>query len=103
MTAYSCDDEEFAETLVKWADAIRKTFDDGGVDETITTRRMTHIVRAYAIFKNKQKAIELCCNRFDNATKDAFLKLYDNIANPAPEPEAVVEIAKTPESDEIPF
>jgi MoxR-like ATPase len=103
MESYNCADEEFAETLVKWADAIRRTFEDGGVDETITTRRMTHIVRAYAIFKSRTKAVELCCNRFDAATKDAFLKLYDNIANPAPEPEVAVEAPKAPESEEIPF
>ena len=101
MDSFGCPDKEFAETLVKWADAIRRTFADGGVDETITTRRMIHIVRAFAIFKNREKAVELCCNRFDSATKDAFLKLYDNIASPAPE---VVEptVAPTP-ADEVPF
>jgi MoxR-like ATPase len=103
MDSYQCADEEFAETLVKWADAIRKTFDDGGVDETITTRRMIHIVRAYAIFKNREKAVQLCCNRFDAATKTAFIDLYDKVANPAPEP-VVAEVApQTPESEEIPF
>jgi MoxR-like ATPase len=102
MTAYECLDVEFAETLVKWADAIRKTFDDGGVDETITTRRMTHIVRAFAIFKNQTKAVELCCNRFDAATKTAFIDLYDKVANPTPEvvPE---EVKINPESNEVPF
>ena len=102
MTSFQCEDEEFADTLVKWADAIRRTFADGGVDETITTRRMIHIVRAYAIFKDRQKAVELCCNRFDSSTKDAFLKLYDNIANP---PAPVVPKAPTvaSESEEIPF
>ena len=64
---------------------------------------MIHIVRAFAIFKNRTKAVELCCNRFDSATKDAFLKLYDNIANPQPEPEVVAEAPKTPESEEVPF
>ena len=102
MKSFECEDEEFADTLVKWADAIRRTFADGGVDETITTRRMVHIVRAFAIFKDRQKAVELCCNRFDAATKDAFLKLYDNIANPpvpvAPAPKLVPQ-----EGDEIPF
>lgn len=103
METYQCVDEEFAETLVKWADAIRKTFDDGGVDETITTRRMIHIVRAYAIFKKREKAVELCCNRFDAATKTAFIDLYDKVANP--QPEVVVEPAVQPtaESEEIPF
>jgi hypothetical protein len=103
METYQCVDEEFAETLVKWADAIRKTFDDGGVDETITTRRMIHIVRAFAIFKSREKAVELCCNRFDVATKTAFIDLYDKVANPQPEPEVVVEQPKTPESEEVPF
>ena len=63
---------------------------------------MIHIVRAYAIFKNQTKAVELCCNRFDSATKDAFLKLYDNIANPQPEPVVVPETSKA-EREEIPF
>lgn len=103
METYSCVDEEFAETLVKWADAIRRTFADGGVDETITTRRMIHIVRAFAIFKDRVKAVELCCNRFDAATKTAFIDLYDKVANPQPEPVAVAEAPKTPESEEVPF
>ena len=104
MNSYDCLDEPFAENLVKWADAIRKTFDDGGVDETITTRRMTHIVRAFAIFKKQEKAVELCCNRFDHASKTAFIDLFDKVANPEPEPvEVVSEAPKTPESDEIPF
>ena len=103
METYNCVDEEFAETLVKWADAIRKTFDDGGVDETITTRRMTHIVRAFAIFKSHQKAIELCCNRFDTATKAAFIDLFDKVANPEPEAPVIAPQPHNPESDEIPF
>jgi MoxR-like ATPase len=104
MDFYSCKDVEFAETLVKWADAIRRTFADGGVDENITTRRMTHIVRAFAIFKDRVKAVELCCNRFDAATKTAFLDLFDKVANPAPDvaPAAPVAPAIDP-SDEIPF
>jgi MoxR-like ATPase len=103
MTAYGCEDQEFAETLVKWADAIRRTFADGGVDETITTRRMIHIVRAYAIFKKREKAVELCCNRFDSATKAAFIDLYDKVATPAPEVVAPVVPTATNPTDEIPF
>lgn len=103
METYSCVDEEFAETLVKWADGIRRTFEDGGVDETITTRRMIHIVRAYAIFKNREKAVQLCCNRFDAATKAAFIDLYDKIANPTPEVQPTPEVVQTPESEEISF
>jgi MoxR-like ATPase len=102
METYGCLDAEFAETLVKWAEAIRRTFEDGGVDETITTRRMIHIVRAFAIFKNQQKAVELCCNRFDAATKSAFIDLFDKVANP--QPEVVVTSVETPKvEDEVPF
>lgn len=102
MDSFGCPDKEFAETLVKWADAIRRTFADGGVDETITTRRMIHIVRAYAIFKKREKAVELCCNRFDSATKSAFIDLYEKVANPAPEVPVTPEVTPTP-ADEVPF
>ena len=73
--------DDFAHNLVKWAAVVRKTFDDGGCDENITTRRLTHIVRAFSIFKNEKKAIELCLNRFDDVTKMAFVDLYSKIAS----------------------
>ena len=102
MESFQCVDEEFAETLVKWAEAIRRTFDDGGVDETITTRRMIHIVRAFAIFKDRKKAVELCCNRFDSATKVAFQDLFEKVSNPEPEPVAAPAAAPM-QNEEIPF
>ena len=79
MNQYHCFDEEYAKTIVKWAEAIRITFNDGGVDENMSTRRIVHIIRAFSIFKNKKKAIELCCNRFDVNTKLAFIDLYDKL------------------------
>ena len=72
-------DEEFADKLVTWADIIRKTFYDGGVEELISTRRLEHIVNAYAMFGSRAKAIELCVNRFDADTKSAFLDLYKKV------------------------
>ena len=74
-----CDDKEFCKRLVDWGDIIRKTFFDGGVEEVISTRRLVHIVKAYAIWKNKEKSIEVCVNRFDDETKQAFLDLYDKV------------------------
>ena len=71
--------EEFAENLVTWADVIRKTYYDGGIDEIISTRRLVHIVEAFSIFKDKMKAIELCTNRFDDDTKASFLDLYTKV------------------------
>ena len=73
------DDEKFATNLITWADIIRKTFYEGGVDEIISTRRLVHIVSAFAIFKDKMKAIELCTNRFDLDTKTSFMDLYTKI------------------------
>ena len=74
-----CSDKEFCARLADWADIIRKTFYDGGIDEVISTRRLVHIVQAYSIFQDKVKAIELCLNRFDDETKQAFLDLYDKV------------------------
>ena len=79
MDKYSCSDSSFTETLVTWAETIRKTFEDGGVDETISTRRLCHIVQTYSIFNDRQKAIELCVNRFDEDTKAAFIDLYSKV------------------------
>ena len=73
------EDRDFCKRLVDWADIIRKTFYDGGVDEVISTRRLVHIIRAYSIFNNKEKAIEVCTNRFDEETKTSFIELYDKI------------------------
>ena len=72
-------DIKFAENLVAWADIIRKTFYEGGVDEIISTRRLVHIVEAFTIFKDKMKAIEMCTNRFDNDTKTSFMDLYSKV------------------------
>ena len=72
-------DADFCKRLVDWGDIIRKTFYDGGIEEIISTRRLVHIIRAYAIFNNKQKAIQVCINRFDDETKQSFLELYDKV------------------------
>ncbi|AJK27578.1 AAA and cbbQ type domains containing protein [Cyanophage P-TIM40] len=74
----ACDDKYIA-NLVTWADMIRRTFREGGVDEVISTRRLVHIIRAYAIFSDRAKAIKVCLNRFDDETKQSFLDLYDKI------------------------
>jgi len=73
------EDRDFCKRLVDWADIIRKTFYDGGVDEIISTRRLVHIIRAYSIFDNKAKAIDVCTARFDDETKQSFIELYDKV------------------------
>jgi hypothetical protein len=70
---------DFCKRLVDWADIIRKTFYDGGIEEIISTRRLVHIIRAYSIFGDKEKAIQVCVNRFDDETKQAFIELYDKV------------------------
>ena len=73
------EDRDFCKRLVDWADIIRKTFYDGGIDEIISTRRLVHIIRAFSIFKDKAKAIQVCVSRFDDETKQSFLELYDKV------------------------
>ena len=72
-------DEDFCKRLVDWADIIRKTFYDGGIEDIISTRRLVHIIRAYSIFRDKAKAMQVCINRFDEETKQAFMELYDKV------------------------
>ena len=79
MERANCVDEEFATHLVTWSDVIRKTYMEGAIDELVSTRRLEHIVNAYAVFKDKVKAITLCTNRFDDDTKQAFIDLYGKV------------------------
>ena len=72
-------DDKFIKKLDDWADIIRKTFYDGGIEEIISTRRLVHIIRAFSIFKDKAKAIQVCTNRFDDDTKQSFMELYDKV------------------------
>ena len=88
------DDNEYVEKLTDWADIIRKTFVDGGVDEIISTRRLVHIVKAYAIFNDRMTAIEMCTNRFDEETKLAFRDLYTKLDA------GIVEEEEKPMTDE---
>ena len=96
MTKYGKVDEDFAEKLVTWAEVIRKTYFEGAVDELISTRRLDHIVKAYTIFKDKLKAIEMCTNRFDEDTKSSFIDLYSKVDA------GVDAMEETTEEEEIP-
>jgi hypothetical protein len=92
------EDRDFCKRLCDWSDVIRKTFYDGGIEEIISTRRLVHIVRAYSIFGDKAKAIQVCINRFDDETKTAFLELYDKIdvdfVMPSETPELIIECGR---------
>ena len=93
------DDKEFVDHLVQWADIVRQSFDQGAVDEIISTRRLVHIAKAFKIFGDRMKAIELCVSRFDAETKTAFLDLYSKV-----DAKATPESAVSPKIDEeIPF
>lgn len=96
-------DDEFAEKLVTWADIIRKTFYDGGVEELISTRRLEHIVNAFAMFGTRNKAIELCVNRFDTDTKSAFLDLYKKVDAGTATDEQVNDDPYFDQNEEVPF
>lgn len=101
---FGINDDKFIDHLITWAEVIRKTFNEGGVEEVISTRRLVHIAKAYSIFKNRKKAVELCLNRFDNETKSGFLDLYTKV-----DPEvtsantAAPEVAQTTTDEAAPF
>jgi hypothetical protein len=79
MDKFGAEDSDFVNLLVLWADTIRKTYEDEGIDEVISTRRLCHIIQTYSIFNKRDKAIALCVNRFDDDTKEAFLDLYTKV------------------------
>lgn len=104
LDSLNVSNDEFVDKLTNWADIIRKTFYDGGVDEIIATRRLVHICNAYAIFGDKMKAIQMCVNRFDEETKSAFLDLYSKVDAEVTNPNDPVEGGESEaESKEIPF
>jgi hypothetical protein len=98
------EDKEFVENLIQWADVVRQSYFQGATDEIISTRRLVHIAKAYGIFKDRKKSIELCVNRFDTETKLAFLDLYSKVDGSinSVDPVAVVatEVLK---NEEVPF
>ena len=105
LVAVGKEDDTFADMLVTWADTIRKTFAEGGVDEIISTRRLVHIVKTYGVHGDRMKAVSLCLNRFDDDTKMSFLDLYTKLdaeANKANQPAEDIPAPIQPDV-EIPF
>jgi MoxR-like ATPase len=84
--------EELIKNLVTWAEIIRKTYDDGGVDAVITTRRLINVLKAFVIWDDVNKSIDLCINRFDDDTKQVFKQLFDKIVTPTPDYETESDI-----------
>ena len=95
-------DEDFAEKLVDWANITRNTFNEGAADEMIATRRLVHIVRAFAIFGDKMKAINLCINRFDDITRESFGDLYQKVDEGVAQIEEPVSPTDE-EKEDVPF
>jgi hypothetical protein len=102
LTSAGRTDDEFAEKLVTWADVIRKTFSEGGVDEIISTRRLVHICKTYGVHGDRMKSVSLCLNRFDTDTKMSFLDLYTKLDAPAKE-EDPVKVNVPSHNEEVPF
>ena len=100
MDKFDCKDDEFVDRLVTWADIIRKTFYDDGVDEVISTRRLCHVVQTFSIFTDRMKAIDLCISRFDEDTKSAFLDLYTKVDSGVITEDTPNVLDEEPESEE---
>jgi hypothetical protein len=107
MTKFGCMDEKFAANLVKWAGVIRKSFEDGATNEVISTRRLVHIISAFAIFRDRLTAVQICLNRFDTETKNSFFDLYtkvDGEVDPTKKDEPKAEPVVVDDRDnDIPF
>jgi len=103
MKSFGREDDSFADKLVIWADTIRKTFEEGGVDEIISTRRLVHICKTYGIYGDRMKAISLCLNRFDTDTKISFLDLYSKLDADVKKEEIPVSTVTNPYMEEVPF
>ena len=107
LTSLGRPDDEFAEKLVTWAEVIRKTFEQGGCDEVISTRRLVHIAKTYSVFGDKMKSIALCLNRFDDDTKISFTDLYTKVDAGANTEVLMAKTEEVPEeriqSEEDPF
>ena len=99
----SDDVTDFIEKVTGWADVIRKTHENDGVDETISTRRLKHIISSFAIFGDRTKAITMCINRFDAETKDAFLDLYSKVDGTQSEADAPVVATEESDGTQVPF
>jgi AAA domain (dynein-related subfamily) len=97
------DDKEFVNMLCQWAEVVRQTFENGATDELISTRRLVHIAKAYKIFGDRMKAIELCVNRFDTETKLAFLDLYSKVDASVESPANTATSLAASNNVEIPF
>jgi MoxR-like ATPase len=104
MDKFGASDEQFVDRLVTWAEVIRKTYADEGVDEVISTRRLCHIVRTFSIFNDRTKSIALCISRFDEDTRNAFTDLYAKIdSTVAPDDPAPQVAASASKPSEPPF
>ena len=90
MKSLGTEDKEFAAKLVDWSEGIRRCYAENAVDEIITTRRLVNIATAFSIFGDRRRSIEMAISRFDNATKEAFLSMYEKI-------DAGVRLDETPE------
>ncbi len=99
LKRYNIEDDIFAGTLVQWANNIRKTAIDGGVDDVISTRRLVHICQAYSIFKDKKKAVNLCLNRFGESVRESFMSLFTKLL--VEEENDVIPPAPAPDKDSV--
>ena len=105
LTKAGCDDADFADNLTKWAEIIRKTFYEGGIDEVVSTRRLVNIVEAFNIFGDKMQAMELCMSRFDELTKKSLLDLYEKVDADVVQDETAAsdDVTASAEGNECPF
>ena len=91
---------EFAESLSKWSQAIKKHRENTQENtEVITTRRLIHICKIFSITEDITEAIKLALNRFDETHKSAFLMLWQATQDTAQKKKELLKKQNNKESD----
>jgi MoxR-like ATPase len=104
LDRHKASDDAFIDNLIAWANAIRKTYNEGAIDEIISTRRLVYIAEAYTIWRDRGKAIDLTLARFNADTREAMTSLYqkmDATIHGTTRPEKIESV--TVPDDEVPF
>ena len=92
--------EIITENLVEWATITRDSFENGAINDLITTRRLISILQTYRIFGDVEESIKLTVNRFDDITRESFVDLYKKLSEVSEEEEEEVDESLVVQSGE---
>ena len=65
--------------LTRWVKTLRASYAEDGIEGTISTRRLAHILKMYSVVNDINLAINMACSNFDEDTKDAMISTFNLI------------------------